>query len=341
MSPANSTLADVMTRTVYSADPHSSLESSTNQLPKKRGLLCVFYGLPSTELFSEGLRANRMEAELSISGMERALAGDTLRNAALTCPVLEVPIAVVTMAEAVQQVNQWISTATRAHLVTFVNAHMAVEAQLKPSFRRSLRAMDLNCPDGAPIFWLARKQHGRRVAKIAGPEFMPLFCEQSVALGHRHFLYGGTEGTAEEACAALRERYPGIQIAGHYCPPFRPLTADERVAVANTINESGADVVWVCLGCPKQEQWMSDMRDHLQAKVVLAVGQAFDIVAGRTHRAPALLRHCGAEWAYRLAKEPRRLWKRYLVTNVLFLLFAVRDGLDQRRDPAFQARSGV
>ncbi|MGI4829990.1 MAG: WecB/TagA/CpsF family glycosyltransferase [Janthinobacterium lividum] len=282
-----------------------------------------------------------MEAEFPISGMELALSSHALRHAALTCPVLEVPIAVTTMAGAIQQVNDWISTATRAHLVTFVNAHMAVEAQLKPSFRRSLRAMDLNCPDGAPIFWLARKQHGQSVAKIAGPEFMPLFCEQSVALGHRHFLYGGTEGTAEEACAALRKRYPGIQIAGHYCPPFRPLTAPEREDVVNTINQSEADVVWVCLGCPKQEQWMTDMRDHLQAKVVLAVGQAFDIVAGRTRRAPALLRHCGAEWAYRLAKEPRRLWKRYLVTNMLFILFVLRDSLDQRRDQAFQARTSA
>ena len=279
-----------------------------------------------------------MQAELPISSLELTLAQHGGYTGAVTCPVLEVPIAVVTMAEAIQQVNQWVSTASRAHLVTFVNAHMAVEAQLKPSFRRSLRAMDLNCPDGAPIFWLARKQHGQRVAKIAGPEFMPRFCEQSVALGTRHFLYGGTEGTAEEACKALQERYPGLVIAGHFCPPFRPLTAGEQQSVISQINESGADVVWVCLGCPKQEQWMSDMRDHLHAKVVLAVGQAFDIVAGRTQRAPAILRHCGAEWAYRLAKEPRRLWKRYLVTNMLFVLFVLRDKLDRSRDEAWQRR---
>lgn len=282
-----------------------------------------------------------MQADLSLSGLELALAGDLTRKAALTCSVLEVPIAAVSMDEAIQQVNDWVSTAERAHLVTFVNAHMVVEAQLKPSFHRSLRAMDLNCPDGAPIFWLARRQHGQRVAKIAGPEFMPRFCEQSVALGHRHFLYGGVEGAAEEACAALQEQFPGIQIAGHYCPPFRQLTAEERDEVITTINDSGADVVWVCLGCPKQEKWLSEMRDHLQAKAVLAVGQAFDIVAGRTQRAPAFLRNCGAEWAYRLVKEARRLWKRYLVTNLLFILFVLRDKLDRVRDPAWEVSGSV
>ena len=280
-----------------------------------------------------------MEAEFTISGLELALANHNSRSTTVTCSVLEVPIAVVTMDEAIGRVNQWISTADRPHLVTFVNAHMAVEAQLKPAFRHSLRAMDLNCPDGAPIFWLTRKRHGRNAAKIAGPEFMPRFCEQSVALGHRHFLYGGAEGVAEETCEALRQQYPGIQVAGHYSPPFQPLTAAEKQRVIDHINESGADVVWVCLGCPKQEQWMAEMRDHLQAKVVLAVGQAFDIVAGRTRRAPAFLRHCGAEWAYRLAKEPRRLWKRYLVTNALFVLFVLRDKLDRVRDPGWEGSS--
>ncbi len=272
-----------------------------------------------------------MEIGLPISKLQIAFTGLAPYTRMETCPVLEVPIAVLTMTEAIQQVNQWVATGSRAHLVTFVNAHMAVEAQLRPNFRQSLREMDLNCPDGAPVFWLARREHGTRVGKISGPEFMPMFCEQSVALGHRHFLYGGTEGVAAEAGEALQKRYPGIQIAGHFCPPFRPLDNAERAAVIATINSSGADVVWVCLGCPKQEQWMTEMRDHLQAKVVLAVGQALDILAGRTKRAPALLRNYGGEWAYRLVKEPRRLWKRYMVTNSLFVLFVLRERLDRGR----------
>ena len=246
-----------------------------------------------------------------------------------TFPVLEVPIAVVTMAGAITQVNEWIRHSTRARLVTFTNVHMVVEAYLRPGFKRLLEQMDLNCPDGFPIFWMTRRERGRRVEKVAGPDFMPLFCEQSVALGHRHFLFGGGPGVAKEAAAALVRRYPGLQIAGHYSPPFRRLSAGEAEQVASTINASKADVVWVCLGCPKQEQWMSEMRDSLEAKVVLAVGQAFDILAGRIQRSPAFLTRYGGEWAYRLAKEPRRLWKRYLVTNLLFVLLVSREKLER------------
>lgn len=268
--------------------------------------------------------------------------------------VLDVPVSVLTMEAAIRQVNSWVTTTEhRPRLVTFVNAHMAVEARLRPKFRETLRKMDLNCADGAPIFWLARRRHGRRIAKISGPEFMPLFCEQSASLGHRHFLYGGPEGVAEETAAALQKRYPGIQIAGHHCPPYRRLTDAETDEVISKINGSRPDVVWVCLGCPKQEQWMSEMSDRLDVKVLLAVGQAFDIIAGRRQRAPELLRNLGGEWAFRLAMEPRRLWKRYLVTNLLFVLFVLRGKLDRERRgeealteilpaPTFgQSRSGV
>ena len=272
-----------------------------------------------------------MEFGLQISDLTLALPAMTASSRMETCPILEVPIGVLTMGEAIRKVNQWIATGSRAHLVTFVNVHMAVEAQLRPDFRESLREMDLNCPDGAPIFWLTRREHGGRVGKISGPEFMPRFCEESVVHGHRHFLYGGTEGVAEEACRALEKQYPGIQIAGHYCPPFRPLAEHEKEEIAETINASGADVVWVCLGCPKQEQWMADMGHRLQAGAVLAVGQAFDILAGRTKRAPAILRKCGGEWAYRLVKEPRGLWKRYMVTNSLFVLFVLREHMEKGR----------
>ena len=274
-----------------------------------------------------------MEIGFQVADVQIALAGRIAGAGAETCPVLDVPIGVLTMAEAVSRVNGWIARGTRAHLVTFVNAHMVVEAHLRPEFRASLQGMDLNCADGAPVFWLARRENGARVQKIAGPEFMPLFCAQSVQHGHRHFLYGGTEGVADGACAALERECPGIQIAGHYCPPFRPLSDAEKSDVVARINSSGADLVWVCLGCPKQEEWMAEMRDRLRVKAVLAVGQAFDILAGRTQRAPALLSRFGGEWAYRLVKEPRRLWKRYLVTNLLFLLFVLRDRMDRGSRP--------
>jgi N-acetylglucosaminyldiphosphoundecaprenol N-acetyl-beta-D-mannosaminyltransferase len=240
-----------------------------------------------------------------------------------TCPVLGVPISATSMERTVALLNHWIATTTRPRLVTFTNVHMVVEAQLSPEFQEVLSSTDLNCPDGAPVFWLARMQDSS-AHKISGPDFMPMFCGQSVEFGHKHFLYGGAEGVPEQAAANLRERFPGIQIVGEYAPPFRDLTEAEADAVIDRINASGADVVWVSLGCPRQEWWIHHQGRKLNAKVVLAVGQATDILAGARDRCPSAMSRVGLEWAYRLAKDPRRLWKRYLVTNSLFLLLLLR-----------------
>ncbi len=242
-------------------------------------------------------------------------------------PILGVPVGICTMSGAIKQVNSWIESTDRPRLITFTNIHMITEAQLRPGFLEVLQAMDVNCPDGAPIFWMAKQKFGRMVTKISGPDFMPLFCEQSVKLGHRHFLYGGAPGVAEKSAHALRARYPGIEIVGCYTPPFRKLESLELTEIAAMINATEADAVWVCLGCPKQELWMNEMRNRLNAKVILAVGQAFDILANRTSRAPHLLVSLGLEWAYRLFQEPRRLWKRYLVTNLLFACLVLRQKL--------------
>ena len=254
-----------------------------------------------------------------------------------TTAVLDVPIGVLTMEGAVSQVRHWIKGSGRPRLVTFANVHMLVEAQLRPEFKHALHQIDLNLPDGAPVFWLARKKQGARVGKIAGPAFMELFLERSATLGTKHFFYGGAPGVAQEAENKVRRLYPGIQIVGSLSPPFRALTDPEAEEVVTTINESGADVLWVGLGCPKQEQWILDFRDRLNVKVMLAVGQALNITAGQNRRCPPLLTAIGAEWIYRLVSEPRRLWKRYLVTNTLFLLFVLQQKLQQLRGRPAQA----
>lgn len=236
-----------------------------------------------------------------------------------TFSVLGVPIAVATMDEVVGLVNHWVAHPTRSRLVTFTNVHMVVEASLHAPFKRILHEMDLNCPDGFPVFWLTRQQCGERVEKVSGPDFMETFCSQSGKLGHRHFFYGGAPGVAQETADALQRRFSDLQVAGVFSPPFRPLSDEENDAVVRMIEDSGAQIVWVCLGCPKQEKWIAEMRERLPGKVILAVGQAFDLLAGRTQRSPDFLRRHGGEWAYRLVKEPRRLWKRYLVTNLIFL----------------------
>ena len=236
-----------------------------------------------------------------------------------TFQVLDTPIGLLTMPMAIGAVAQWLEEEGRCKLVTFANVHMVVEARLQPEFGNILRQMDLNCPDGRPLSWIGGVLHGEKVSQVAGPDFMPLFCQETAGQGHRHFLYGGGDGIAEKAARELMRRYPGIQIAGHYSPPFRQLTREEDEQVCARINQSGADIVWVGLGCPKQEQWILDHREMLNVKVVLAVGQAFDLLAGVRTRAPKVFRRLGMEWAYRLLQEPGRLWKRYLITNALFI----------------------
>jgi len=238
-----------------------------------------------------------------------------------TFQVLDTPIGLLTMPKAIQTVTQWLREEGRCRLVTFANVHMVVEARLKPEFGDILRQTDLNCPDGSPLSWIGAALHGDKVSRVAGPDFMPLFCEQTVSQGYRHFFYGGGEGVAEKTARELMLRYPGIKIAGQYTPPFRQLTPQEDQQVCRQISESGVDIVWVCLGCPKQEKWILEHRNQLDAKVILAVGQAFDIVAGVRRRAPKLFRGLGMEWAYRLFQEPGRLWKRYLFTNALFIVW--------------------
>jgi N-acetylglucosaminyldiphosphoundecaprenol N-acetyl-beta-D-mannosaminyltransferase len=135
----------------------------------------------------------------------------------------------------------------------------------------------------------------------------------------RHFFYGGAEEVAAKAARMLQRKNPGVQIAGVYSPPFRPLTIEEKQDIVDTINASRADVVWVCLGCPKQEAWIDEFRKKLDVPVLLAVGMAVDIIAGTKKRAPKIMRAFGLEWLYRLCQEPRRLWRRYLIYNSIFL----------------------
>lgn len=246
-----------------------------------------------------------------------------------TCPILGVQVCATTLQQTADLVHHWVATSQRPRLVTFTNVHMLVEANVRPEFREILEGMDLNCPDGAPVYWLLKLQE-QTAEKISGPDFMPLFCEQSVALGHRHFLYGGAEGVPDQAAEVLRSRYPGINIVGQHAPPFRTLTEEEADAMVDRINSSNPDVVWVSLGCPRQETWLHKYGPRLNAKVVFAVGQATDIIAGTRSRCPSMMSGLGLEWLYRLTRDPRRLWKRYLVTNSLFCLLLLRSKLSRQ-----------
>ena len=165
-----------------------------------------------------------------------------------------------------------------------------------------------------------------------GPELMDRACARAARTGQKFFLYGGrNQGALVELTRMLRLRHPGLKIVGGYAPPFRELTDAEDEAVALEIKRSGADVVWVGIGVPKQEKWMARMRERLDAPVLIGVGAAFDFHAGIIPQAPPLMQRCGLEWLYRLRQEPRRLWRRYLTYNPRFVLGFAAQHLRQRR----------
>jgi len=236
--------------------------------------------------------------------------------------VLGVSIASTNLHRAISKVDSWLDSwlkkPSRARLVTFSTVHMLTEAHKSPGLFRALEETDMKCPDGMPLVWIG-KLKGRDISRVAGPDFMPAFCAATAAKGYRHFFYGGQPGVAERVIANLKKVSPGLEIAGWCSPPVRDLGSEEDIEGVRAINESGADVVWICLGCPKQELWMWQHRDRLRVGVLLSVGMAFDIVAGVKKRAPKLLRNCGLEWFYRLVVEPRRLIGRYFCSNLAFI----------------------
>jgi N-acetylglucosaminyldiphosphoundecaprenol N-acetyl-beta-D-mannosaminyltransferase len=234
--------------------------------------------------------------------------------------LLGVPVAATNMEAAIREVKSWIERGDRGRTVTFSTVHMVVEGIKSPGYFEVLQKSDMNCPDGKPLVWYGRRKLGKKnVQQVCGPEFLPAFCEATAELNFRHFFYGGAEGVAAKAAAMLQQKLPGIQIAGVCSPPFRALTVDEKEEVIRTINASRPDVLWVCLGCPKQEAWIDEFKARLDVPVLLAVGLAIDILAGTRDRAPSVMRSLGLEWFYRLCQEPRRLWRRYLIYNSIFV----------------------
>lgn len=248
----------------------------------------------------------------------RAVVGRTTSGRVQTVDVLGVPISVHTMQETIDLVAAWASARTTTRLVSFTNVHMLTESYRIPGFYGLLSDLDLNCPDGMPLVWLGRRLR-RTMSRVSGPDFMEEFCATTSCKGFRHFFYGGKEGVAEKLVERLTNRYPALQVAGFYSPPFRTLTTDEDSTILRSINDSRADLVWVSLGCPKQETWMYEHRNKLDASVVLSVGMAFNVAAGLIRRAPATLRSVGLEWLYRMTQDPVRLTSRYIKSNSAFL----------------------
>jgi N-acetylglucosaminyldiphosphoundecaprenol N-acetyl-beta-D-mannosaminyltransferase len=239
--------------------------------------------------------------------------------------VLGVRVHPTNMDEAAETVVNWaLSGSGKCRYVCVSGMHGVVEAQSDEGFREILNRADLNVPDGMPLTWLGWFAGWEKMARVYGPDFMLKVCAASAGHGLSHFFYGGNEGVANELAARLQKLFPGLIVAGTYCPPFRLLTVSERESVKGTINHSGARIVWVGLSTPKQEKWMAECASGLAASVVLGVGAAFDYNTGRLQRAPEAIQKAGLEWFFRLLQEPRRLFGRYLHSVPTFIYLIVK-----------------
>lgn len=242
--------------------------------------------------------------------------------------VLGTSIAASSYAEVLRAIDE--PPADRAQLFAFCNVHSVMTARRQPDVKAALDAMDLANPDGMPLVWVLRRRGHPTQPRVYGPDLMELALPHGVELGWRHYFYGTTEETLDRLCAKTELLAPRISIVGRYAPPYRPLTQSEEDDTVARIRDSGANVVWVGLGMPKQELWMHRVRDRLPGLNLLGVGAAFDLLSGTVPQAPDWLQDRGLEWAYRLWREPRRLWRRYLINNPAFAALATLETVRYR-----------
>ena len=246
--------------------------------------------------------------------------------------VLGVGVSAVNMDRALHTLQSWIDRRERSY-VCVTGVHGVMESRRSESLQAIHNKAGMVVPDGMPLVWLLRWAGFRDADRVCGPELLPRFIADSVRRGDRHYFYGGSEAALAGLQRRLRDQAPGVCIVGAYSPPFRALTEAEDEAVVARINAACPDVVWVGLSTPKQERWMASHRDRLEAPALIGVGAAFDMQAGLIARAPMFLRRTGFEWTYRLMKEPRRLWRRYLSSNPLFVLLVTLQKLGLHRPP--------
>jgi N-acetylglucosaminyldiphosphoundecaprenol N-acetyl-beta-D-mannosaminyltransferase len=233
--------------------------------------------------------------------------------------VLGVPLALTDYERTMDWMDATIDAGGKGY-VCVAAVHTVMACREDPELRAAVMASDLTVPDGQPLVWAMNALGHAVSSRVYGPDLMARYCERATRTGTRMFLYGGrNQGALVQLALNLRQEHPGLQIVGGYAPPFRALTSHEEDAVVDEINRSGADVVWVGIGVPKQEKWMAAMRERLDAPVLVGVGAAFDFHAGLVAQAPPWIQALGMEWAYRLSREPRRLWRRYLRYNPRFV----------------------
>ena len=247
--------------------------------------------------------------------------------------VLGVKLHAFFLRESVDIVLDWIAryrnggVSGPARYVCVTNVNSVVEAQKDAYLKTITNSADLSVCDGMPLVWLARRKGFILPERVYGFALMDALLSESQKYGYRHYLYGSTSEVLEKLVVNIKSKYPGINIAGAYSPPFRDLTGQEKESIVSLVNGCQPDIVWVGLGYPKQEIWMYEFKDKIKCPVLAGVGAAFDFYSGNKKKAPLWMQNAGLEWFFRLCCEPRRLAKRYLVNNPLFIYMLAKNFL--------------
>ncbi len=249
-----------------------------------------------------------------MGGLKQSVKKKIIRSGAY---VLDTFIDAASWDEAVNRIADW-GAEHQSRYVTLCNVHSVVTGSQSAKFAAVINGADMALPDGAPVAWSLRKEGFAQQERISGPDLMLRVLAEAERRGQSVFFYGSVDDTLAKLRGRMMAKFPKLKIAGMASPPFRKLTDQENADYAAKINQSGAQVVFVGLGCPKQEVWMAEHRGTIKA-VMVGVGAAFDYHAGTLRRAPLWMQQRGLEWLYRFVCEPRRLARRYLETNSIFV----------------------
>ena len=237
--------------------------------------------------------------------------------------VCGVPVSAINLQEACRQIDEWIKKKEQRYICIAPVATI-VDVQGNEDYRQVVTRADMITPDGMPLVWIGRLKGKRHVGRTYGPDLLEALCKEGETKGYRHYFYGGTRETSERLEINLKRRFPDIQIAGRYVPGQMSIHFLEKEEILKGIDQSGADILWIGLGSPKQDFWMAEHRNRLNVPVMIGVGAAFDFLAGTKPQAPRWIRQLGLEWFYRFCSEPRRLWKRYLIGNSQFIYYLLK-----------------
>jgi N-acetylglucosaminyldiphosphoundecaprenol N-acetyl-beta-D-mannosaminyltransferase len=244
--------------------------------------------------------------------------------------VIGLPIAVTDYTGAIAWILEKASAVDRPYAVAAANTHVAALSRHDPEFSEAIQKFDLITPDGMPLIWSLNAQlppEEKLTERVYGPTLMLKTIEatNNPNSPYRHFLLGGKPSTLKLLKQRFSKEFPNTILAGTYSPPFATWPENETESIIQSIRDSRANLVWVSLGCPKQEHWIAKNKHRLPPAVYFGIGAAFAFHAGEVKQAPSLLQKAGLEWLYRLAMEPRRLFKRYLTYNSLFLFYSLKD----------------